>query len=68
MEDPSLTEWAVEHSSAGTVKMPASLRFDGQPPRVRPSPMLGEDVNNVLASWLGMDARSIAALREEGIV
>jgi crotonobetainyl-CoA:carnitine CoA-transferase CaiB-like acyl-CoA transferase len=30
--------------------------------------MLGEHVNNVLASWLGMDARSIAALREEGIV
>jgi crotonobetainyl-CoA:carnitine CoA-transferase CaiB-like acyl-CoA transferase len=35
---------------------------------VRPSPILGEDVNNVLASWLGMDARSIAALREEVIV
>jgi hypothetical protein len=33
MEDPSLTERAVEHSTTGTVKMPASLRFDGQPAR-----------------------------------
>jgi crotonobetainyl-CoA:carnitine CoA-transferase CaiB-like acyl-CoA transferase len=30
--------------------------------------MLGEHVDNVLSSWLGMDAKHIAALREEGIV
>ncbi len=73
MNDPSLAErgifQTIEHPTTGKVKMPAwPVRFDGQPPRVKPSPMLGEHVNSVLSSWLGMDARSIAALREEGIV
>jgi formyl-CoA transferase len=73
MNDPSLAErdiiQTIEHPKTGKMKIPAwPVRFDGQPPRVKPSPMLGEHVDNVLSSWLGMDAKHIAALREEGIV
>ena len=58
----------IEHPTTGKVQMPAwPVRFDGQPAKVKPSPVLGEHVDDVLASWLGMDAKHIAALREEGI-
>jgi formyl-CoA transferase len=73
MNDASLAErgifQTVEHPKTGKVKVPAwPVRFDGRPPKVQPSPMLGEHVNSVLSSWLGMDAQRIGALREEGIV
>jgi len=73
LNDPSLAErgiiQTVEHPATGKVKVPAwPVRFDGQLTKVKPSPMLGEHVDNVLSSWLGMDGKGIAALREEGIV
>lgn len=73
MNDPSLAErgiiQTIEHPTTGKVQIPAwPVRFDGQPPKVKPSPKLGEHVDNVLSSWLGMDAKRLAALREEGIV
>jgi len=73
MNDPSLAERSimqdVEHPTTGKYKMPAwPVRFDGAPPRVKPSPLLGQHVEGVLGSWLGMSAKEIAALREEGIV
>jgi crotonobetainyl-CoA:carnitine CoA-transferase CaiB-like acyl-CoA transferase len=73
LNDPSLAErgiiQTVEHPTTGKVKIPAwPVRFDGQLTKVKPSPMLGEHVDNVLSSWLGMDGKGIAALREEGIV
>jgi crotonobetainyl-CoA:carnitine CoA-transferase CaiB-like acyl-CoA transferase len=49
--------------------MPAwPVRFDGAPPALKPSPQLGQHVEDVLGSWLGMAAKDIAALRQEGIV
>jgi len=47
---------------------PWPVRFDGAPPKVKPSPLLGQHVDDVLGSWLGMGAKERAALREEGIV
>jgi crotonobetainyl-CoA:carnitine CoA-transferase CaiB-like acyl-CoA transferase len=44
------------------------VRFDGAPPKVEPSPLLGQHVDDVLGSWLGMDVNELAALRKEGIV
>jgi formyl-CoA transferase len=73
MNDASLAErgimQTIEHPTTGKVQIPAwPVRFDGKPPKVKPSPKLGEHVDNVLSSWLGMDAKRIAALREEGTV
>ena len=49
--------------------MPAwPVRFDGTPPRVKPSPLLGEHNAEVLGGWLGMSAQEVEALRQDGIV
>jgi len=73
MNDPSFEErgimQTIEHPTTGKVKMPSwPVRFDGAPPQVKPSPLLGQHVEGVLGSWLGISAKEIAALREEGIV
>ena len=59
----------VDHPTTGPVKMPTwPVRFDGAAPKLRPSPLLGQHVEDVLGSWLGMGASEIASLREEGIL
>ena len=59
----------IDHPTTGKVKVPAwPVRFDGAPPKVRPSPLLGQHVEEVLGSWLGIGAAEVAALRTEGIV
>ncbi|MFV0296983.1 MAG: CoA transferase, partial [Hyphomicrobiaceae bacterium] len=59
----------VDHPTTGKVKMPAwPVRFDGTPPKVKASPTLGQNVDDVLETWLGMSAEARQALREEGIV
>ena len=73
MNDPSLAARGimqdVEHPTTGRYKMPAwPVRFDGAPPKVSPSPLLGQHVDDVLGSWLGMGPKELAALRQEGIV
>ena len=73
MHDPSFVErgimQTVDHPTTGEVKMPAwPVRFDGAPPKLKPSPQLGQHVEDVLGSWLGIAATEIAALRQEGIV
>jgi formyl-CoA transferase len=73
MNDPSLAERAImqtiEHPTTGAVKMPAwPVRFDGAPPKVKPSPMLGQHNAEVLSQWLGIGASEVEALRTEGIV
>ncbi len=71
--DPSLAArgimQTVDHPTTGKVKMPAwPVRFDGAPPKLKPSPTLGQHVDDVLGSWLGFDAKSLATLRKEGVV
>jgi crotonobetainyl-CoA:carnitine CoA-transferase CaiB-like acyl-CoA transferase len=73
MNDPSLAErgimQTVEHPTTGTYKMPAwPVRFDGKPPRVKPSPLLGQHNAEVLGGWLGIGTAEIDALRTEGII
>jgi len=73
MNDPSLTQrgimQVVQHPTTGALKMPAwTVRFDGAPPRVKPSPMLGQHNAEVLGDWLGVGTAEVEALRAEGIV
>jgi crotonobetainyl-CoA:carnitine CoA-transferase CaiB-like acyl-CoA transferase len=73
MNDASLAErgimQTVEHPTTGTYKMPAwPVRFDGKPPRVKPSPLLGQHNAEVLGGWLGIAAAEIDALHSEGII
>src|SRR4029450_7017205 len=73
LNDPSFEERAimqtVDHPTTGKVKVPSwPVRFDGAPPKVSPSPLLGQHVDDVLGSWLGMGPKELAALRQEGIV
>ena len=71
--DPSLERrgimQVVQHPTSGPVKMPAwPVRFDGMPPRVKPSPLLGQHNAEVLGGWAGLSAAEVDALRAEGIV
>jgi formyl-CoA transferase len=73
MNDPSLAErgimQTIQHPTTGAVKMPAwPVRFDGTPPRVKPSPLLGQHSAEVLGSWLGLGAAEVDALKQEGII
>jgi crotonobetainyl-CoA:carnitine CoA-transferase CaiB-like acyl-CoA transferase len=59
----------IEHPTTGSVKMPAwPVRFDGAPPRVKPSPLLGQHNAEVLGGWLGIGSAEVEALHAEGIV
>jgi crotonobetainyl-CoA:carnitine CoA-transferase CaiB-like acyl-CoA transferase len=59
----------MQHPSHGPFKMPAwPVRIDGKPPKVEPSPMLGQHTANVLTSWLGLSASDVEALKGEGAV
>ncbi len=43
----------MDHPS-GTLRMPTfPVRFDGKPPTITPSPLLGEHTQEVFGSWLG---------------
>jgi crotonobetainyl-CoA:carnitine CoA-transferase CaiB-like acyl-CoA transferase len=58
----------MEHAR-GPFKMPAwPVRVDGKPPRVKPSPLLGEHTAGVLKDWLGIDGDQVAALKKDGVV
>ena len=53
----------------GKFKMPAwPVRVDGKPPKIKPSPRLGEHNAAVLNEWLGLGAGDVAALKSEGVL
>ena len=59
----------IQHPTTGAIKMPAwPVRFDGAPPRVKPSPLLGEHTAEVLSRWLGMSSQEVETLRRDGVV
>jgi len=73
MNDASLAERGImqtlDHPTTGKVTMPAwPVRFDGSPPKVRPSPLLGQHNAEVLGGWLGLAAAEVEALKQEGII
>src|SRR5205085_2399078 len=53
----------------GELRMPAfPVRFDGKPPKIQPSPLLGQHNAEVFGSWLGMSAGDIDGLKGDGVV
>jgi formyl-CoA transferase len=59
----------IQHPKVGSFKNIAwPVRFGGAPPPVKPSPLLGEHTDEVLADWLGLDGGRIGGLRQAGIV
>ena len=73
LNDPSLATRGImqkiEHPTTGKLTVPAwPVRFDGTPPRVKPSPLLGQHNAEVLGTWLDMGTAEIEALHTEGIV
>ncbi|NJO23812.1 MAG: hypothetical protein HC868_13900 [Sphingomonadales bacterium] len=59
----------IEHPKSGPFKVPAwPVRHNGQPPEVKPSPLLGEHTDDVLKAWLSMSERDVAALKSGGVV
>jgi formyl-CoA transferase len=58
----------MDHPS-GTMKRPTfPVRFDGKPPEIKPSPLLGEHNGEVFGSWLGMPDGDVAGLKEDGVI
>jgi crotonobetainyl-CoA:carnitine CoA-transferase CaiB-like acyl-CoA transferase len=59
----------IQHPTVGTFKMVGwPVRFSGNPPPVKPSPMLGENNEDVLSHWLGLDAGKVGALKSSGVI
>ena len=73
LNDPSLAERGImqkiEHPTTGKLTVPAwPVRFDGAPPRVRPSPLLGQHNTEILGGGSASAPAEVDALRAEGIV
>jgi formyl-CoA transferase len=70
--DPSLAARGILQTMAhpnGPFRMPAwPVRVDGAPPRLGPSPLLGQHSAEILHDWLGIEAEEFAALRADSIV
>src|SRR5581483_3805621 len=60
----------IAHPAVGTVTVIGSpIRFDEEPPVVdAPSPTLGQHNDLIYGKLLGLSAREIAALKEEGVI
>jgi len=53
----------------GDFRMPTfPVRFDGKPPAITRSPLLGEHTGEVFQSWLGLGAGDVAGLKEDGVI
>ena len=59
----------MQHPMHGDFKMPAwPVRVDGKPPKVEPSPMLGQHNADVVAAWLGIGADDVGKLKSDGVI
>jgi formyl-CoA transferase len=59
----------VQHPKNGAFKMAAwPVRFSGNPPAVKPAPLLGEHSAEVLKDWLGLGEEAVGGLRSTGII
>jgi CoA:oxalate CoA-transferase len=74
VNDPHLHERGmlqrVDHPDLGSVVLPTTpLRLDGAPPpRLQPSPRLGQHNADIYGGWLGLDAAEIEALRTAKVI
>ena len=67
--DPSFEKRGImqvmEHPS-GPFKMPAwPVRVDGKPPRIAPSPLLGQHNAEVYKEWLSLGAADLERLKAD---
>ena len=60
----------VEHPTAGAVRMAGiPVKFSTTPASIRlPPPLLGQHTEEVLSSWLGMNDRAIADLKDKKVI
>jgi crotonobetainyl-CoA:carnitine CoA-transferase CaiB-like acyl-CoA transferase len=59
----------VQHPTVGAFKMVGwPVRFSGNPPPVKPSPLLGEHTEDVLTHWLSLDKRAVGGLKSNGVI
>ncbi len=59
----------TQHHPNGDFRMPTfPVRFDGKPPAITRSPLLGEHTGEVFSSWLGLGAGDVAGLKDEGVI
>ena len=59
----------TQHHPNGDFRMPTfPVRFDGKPPEIKPSPLLGQHTEEVFGSWLGLSAGDVKGMKDEGIV
>jgi formyl-CoA transferase len=57
----------MHHPVHRPFKMPGwPVRVDGKPSTIKPSPVLGQHTDAVLADWLGLSADEVGALRGKG--
>ena len=74
MNDPSLRASAascrsMEHPTRDRSRCRAwPVRFDGTPPKLEPSPLLGQHTAEVLGDWLGMSKGDVEALKKDGAI
>ena len=72
LAEPTFAERGIiqtQHHPNGDFRMPTfPVRFDGKPPEIRPSPLLGEHTNDVFASWLGLGESDVAGLKDDGVI
>jgi formyl-CoA transferase len=73
INDPTFEQRGImqymKHKDYKDYKMPAwPVRINGKPPTVHASPALGQHVDDVLTSWLGMGADQIGKLKADKIV
>ncbi len=60
----------VEHPIAGSLKMPGlPIKLSETPGSVEvPAPLLGQHTEEILAEWLNLSAKEVAALKEQGVL
>jgi crotonobetainyl-CoA:carnitine CoA-transferase CaiB-like acyl-CoA transferase len=59
----------TQHHPNGDFRMPTfPVRFDGAPPAIKPSPLLGQHNDDVFGEWLDMSAGDIDRLKRDGVV
>jgi formyl-CoA transferase len=59
----------TQQHPAGELRMPTfPVRFDGKPPKITPSPLLGEHTQEVFGHWLGMSEGDVQGLKDDGVI
>jgi formyl-CoA transferase len=59
----------VDHPAVGKFKMVGwPVRFSGNPPPVKPAPLLGANNEDVLMHWLGLDKDTVGSLKSTGVI